>query len=672
MVFISEFLFSMLELYICIMKNIRNIVIAAHVDAGKTTITENLLFRSGSIRSLGDVNKGTAQTDSLNIEKERGISIRNSNVSFTSKNGIKINIIDTPGHADFSSETEKAIFAADAALLVISAIEGVQSHTETIWENLQKTKTPTVIFINKIDREGADTENVLDEIKNVLTKNIICLQSVNNEGYTNASLNDFWFDKDTENSSYKAVIERIAESDNDLLEEYLNNFDLDFEKVDNQLKKLIERAEIFPVILGSAKTDTGISAVEKIIEDYIAAPSSGDETDFSGFVYKIEHDKTLGKLSHVRIFSGEIKSRDSILNIRENKLEKVAQLRKNFTQKAENINIAATGDTAILTGLWLSKAGDFLGTMPAKKFCAINETGILTVKAKVENSADLPVFFKAFDELSDEDPGLMPQRFPDLQELQIKIRGKLQIEILSELIQERFGIAVIFEKPSIIYKETPLKRAEGYVRYWMPKPCWAIMKFIIEPGEKNSGVIYNSQVSVDKIKQRYQNQIEESLAFSLKQGLKGWEVTDLKITLIDGEDHEVHTHPHDFTVATPMAIMNGLQNSGTSYMEPVLSLRITAPEAFLGNIAGDLTNMRANFGNPEFENGNFILKGDVPASESIEYPTILASKTGGKAKISLNFAEYRKCDEQFGVETPYRGISPADTQKYILHKRKAL
>ncbi len=650
------------------MKNIRNIAFFAHVDAGKTTLTENLLFASGNIRTRGNVDKGTSQTDFLEIEKAKGISVRAACVSFK-KNDVTINLIDTPGHVDFSSETERTMLAIDGAILVISAVEGVQSHTETLWELLQKLKIPTIFFINKIDRQGADTEQVIEEISKTLTKNTISLQKTDNEGDTNAKIKNI-FIKNTEIEDQ--LIEKITEQNDNLLEKYFDNQELTFEELNNELKNSIKNCKLFPILFGIAKNDIGTSELLDAIIEYLPNPTPTSD-ELSGFIYKVEHDKTLGKISHIRLFSGEINKRDTIYNSSQETEEKVAQIKKVFSQKYIDIEKIEQGNIAVITGFTKARAGDIIGKKNiAKNADIISETSLLTVKVTAGNDADAPKLLAAFRQLSDEDTNLNMQWLNDLRELHINIKGKIQIEILTEILKNRFEINVIFNEPSIIYKETPKTTAEGYVKYWMPKPCWAIMRFKIEPAEKSSGIEFNSIVSFDKIKQRYQNQVREAIPQALKQGIKGWEVTDLKITLIDGEDHEVHTHPHDFTIATPMGIMDGLQNSNTDLLEPILEFKITAPEEFLGSIASDLTRMRANFGNPMFENEKVTLKGTVPAATSLDFTVKLASLTGGKGKFSTKFHSYEKCTLEQGQTTKYRGISPLDTAKYILHVRNAL
>ncbi|MBN2663558.1 MAG: TetM/TetW/TetO/TetS family tetracycline resistance ribosomal protection protein [Bacteroidales bacterium] len=650
------------------MKNIRNIAFFAHVDAGKTTITENLLYSTGSIKKKGNVDKGTSQTDFLDIEKEKGISIRVACVSMI-KDDVTINLIDTPGHVDFSSETERTMLAIDGAVLIISAVEGVQAHTETLCDLLQSLKIPTIIFINKIDRQGADIEQVIDEINKILTKKTIILQKADSEATNDAEiLNIFIKNKDIDTD----FIEKIIEQNEILLEKYFDDQELSFPELKLELKKNIKNCDLYPILFGSAKNGIGTTELLDAIIEYLPEPQTQNDK-LSGFIYKIEHDKTLGKISHIRLFSGMIRNRETVINSTQKIEEKITQIKKIYTQKLVDIEKIEAGNIAAVTGLSKAQAGDLIGEISSENQKILeHEIPLLTVKVLPKDEIETTKLLEAFEQLTDEDPNLNMQWLNDLRELHINIKGEIQIEILTEILKKRFGINVEFDEPVIIYKETPLKIAEGYVKYWMPKPCWATLRFKIEPAKTGSGVEYKSEVSFDKIKQKYQNQVQEAITISLKQGIKGWEVTDIKITLIDGEDHEQHTHPHDFTVATPMGIMNGLKNSDTSLLEPILNFRITIPEEFLGSIAGDLTKMRATFKNPQFENGKATLTGKIPASTSLDYSIKLASKTGGKGKISTKFDSYQKCTLEEGKTTPFRGISPLDTAKYILHIRNAL
>jgi len=648
--------------------NIRNIGILAHADAGKTTLTEHFLYLAGVTKKAGSVDEGSTQTDSLNVERERGISVRSSNTSFIWKD-IEINLIDTPGHVDFSSEVERSIRAIDAAILVISAVEGIQAHTATIWSALAFNKIPTLIFINKIDRIGSNTENVLNEIHKELTQKSLPLQNTLDEGNNHATVIACW----NPSSVNDKIIESIASTDDILLEKYINGERISFDEANQSFKKAIHRCDLFPVLMGSAKNETGIEELLNAAIFYLPPPEGNINQVFSALVYKIEYDKTIGKIAHLRIFGGSITNREIIRNTSQNIQEKITKIRKIKNGKNEDVPFASAGDVVGICGFNNALTGDILGE-PSVLISPNSglRMPLLTVQLKALNDKDYAGLAAALHELYIEDPSLDFQWLKDEKELHVKIMGWIQIEVLERIIEDRFHIKAKFENPTIIYKETPSTTAEGYVRYWMPKPCWAILKFRIEAGERGSGVKYESKIGVNSVLQKYQNEVERTIPLALQQGIKGWEVTDIIITLIDGEDHEMHTHPGDFTVATPMGIMDGLVNSGTTLLEPMISFNISATEDLLGSITSDITQMRGSFESPEMEKGSFRLKGLLPLATSLDYPVKLSSRSGGKAKISTQFHSYRECTDDDGVCRAFKGISPLDTAKYILKARKAL
>ena len=297
---------------------------------------------------------------------------------------------------------------------------------------------------------------------------------------------------------------------------------------------------------------------------------------------------------------------------------------------------------------------------------------LLTVQVEPGNASEINALIDALQILNNEDPDLQFEYLKEEQELHINIRGKVQEEILQSIIKTRFSLDVKFLEPTVIYKETPTIASEGYVRYWMPKPCWAIMKFKIEPAQRGSGVEYNSTVGVNDVKQQYQNDVAKTIPTALKQGILGWQVDDVKITLTEGEDHEMHTKSNDFAIATPMGIMEGLTHSESTLLEPILSFRISAPEENLGVLVSELIKLRAELESPVIENGQCKLKGEIPLATSINFPIKLSSLTSGKGKIISKFSAYKSCDKSLGKTRDFKGISPLDTAKYILKARKAL
>ncbi len=647
---------------------IRNIAIMAHADAGKTTITEQFLYLAGQTRQPGSVDKGTAQTDFLPVEKERGISVSSSHTSFHWGN-TRINLIDTPGHVDFSADVERIMRVPDGVILVISAVEGVQAHTETLWHALRERQIPVIFFINKIDRVGADTDAVIRTIEKDLKIIPMAFQEIIGEDENVSGFRSLW------SADYMdaRLLEKVVECDEGLMDSYLEGKVLLFGELDKQMARLIQCGNIYPLMFGSAKSGTGIEELLNYVVRYFPSPQGGTGKPLSALVYGIGHDKIMGKIAYVRVFNGSISNREVIVNATQDTKEKVTQVRRIFPGRFEDTGMVEAGDLAGLCGLGSACVGDLLGEPgdDIPEYVKLR-TPLIIVQVKAVNQKDYPALAAAMLELSAEDPALEFEWMREESELQVKIMGWIQMEVLERILADRFGIEAKFENPTVIYKETPASTGEGFVQYWMPKPCWAIMKFRIEPGERGSGVSYRSLVSVNDVQQKYQNEVERTISAALKQGIKGWEVTDIRITLIEGEDHPVHSRAGDFAVATPMGIMNGLVNTGTTLLEPMIRYKIDAPEELLGIITSDVTQMRGNFDSPVISSGRFILTGGLPLSTSIDYPVKLSSRSGGKARISTQFSGYRECTDDQGVIRPYRGISPLDTAKYILKARKAL
>jgi ribosomal protection tetracycline resistance protein len=348
-----------------------------------------------------------------------------------------------------------------------------------------------------------------------------------------------------------------------------------------------------------------------------------------------------------------------------------------FPGRVEDTGKVEAGDIAGICGLAGARVGDILVSGQGQGQGQVRDLPLLTaplisVQIRAVNQKNYPALAEAMMELAEEDPSLDFEWLREEGELHVKVMGWIQMEVLERILADRFGIAARFENPTVIYLETPATIGEGFVRYWMPKPCWAILKFRIEPGERGSGIIYKSIVPVNDVQQKYQNEVERTIAIALKQGIKGWEVTDLKITLTEGEDHPVHSRAGDFTIATPMGIMNGLVNTGTTLLEPMIRFRINAPEELLGPVTSDITRIRGSFESPEIDNGRFTLEGVFPLATSLDFPVKLSSRSGGRARISTHFSCYRECTDDQGIIRPYKGISPLDTAKYILKARKAI
>ena len=634
-------------------RKIVNLGIVAHVDAGKTTLTEQILLLCEAIRTAGSVDDGTAHTDFMEIERQRGISVKSASTALSWKN-VDINLIDTPGHVDFVAEVERAVWIVDCVVLVVSAVEGIQAQTEVIWQALHNLKKPVIFFINKIDRAGADAEKVFGDIKEKFSQSALMFSGANieNEIFT------------------QEIEEAVAENDDVLLEKYLDG-SLSAKEIRENLGRQFFACKIYPVLSGSAMFGKGIENLIDLIINICPSESGEDKEYVSGVVFKIEHSKASGRLAHVRLYAGSIKNRDVVHNLTRNLDEKIVQIRKNKLQKSIDTGILSSGDIGVICGFSHVQLGDILGSgkyiPPSYKMA----TPLLKVKVMPPDESQYPQLVEIMSELAAEDPLLEMMWERDERELVINITGMIQLEILEALIIERFGLKVAFSPPSVIYKETPATTGYGYEAYTMPKPCWAIIKFLLEPGERGSGVSYKSEVGDNKILYRYQSQIEQALPGSLKQGPLGWNVTDIKITLVDGESHFLHTHPLDFMMTTPMAMMNGLVSTGTDLLEPMLNFRVSVEESLGGKIIREVLDMRGTFDSPVISKGTFTMEGRYPAASSIDFPVRLASISSGRGMLSSYFSGYEICPLELGKTTPYRGINPLDRQRYILYIRNA-
>jgi len=649
--------------------NILNIGILAHVDAGKTTLTEHLLYHAGAIRKIGSVDKGSSVTDNLALEKERGISIKAATTSFNWKN-TKINLIDTPGHVDFSSEVARTLCVVDAVILVISAVEGVQAHTLTIVDALHDLKTPTLIFINKIDRLGADTEAVLRQIKKELQYKTVAISTSHDEGLTSAYISEVFNNNKISKEQKETITEELIETDQKLLTQYLNGIHFSDEVYLNTIAKNTSNNRIVPVFTGIAKNNIGVEILLNGIVDFIKPKKRNVSEEVAAYVYKLEHHKVHGAMAYVKVFSGELSAKSVIDNHTQGLETKINQTKTFHQTKHLDTNITA-GDIGIITGVLGTKAGNILGNPSEIPTLPELNIPVLSVQVIAINDKDYNALAQALQLIDKEDPSLQFKWHKPEKELILLLMGDMQIEILTHLLQERFNIAVNFTDPQIVYKETITKASEGYIRYWMPKPCWAIMTFLIEPAPLNSGVTYQSIVSKNDVHNKYQNEIARTIPKALEQGLLGWEVTDVKITLIKGEDHNVHSRPGDFNLATPMGIMKGLQNGGTHLLEPLLRFEIKTNEELLGKLISELTNRRAIIDSPTFDQDLVILSGTIPVATSLDLSIKLNTICSGRLRLRMVFDKYAVCPEGEGKTKDFKGVNPLDEAQWILHRRGA-
>ena len=666
-------------------KQIHNIGILAHVDSGKTTLTEQLLYLSGSIRQPGSVDEGTAATDSMSIEKQRGISVRSASAGIVWKD-TKINIIDTPGHVDFAGEVERALSALDYAVVIVSAVEGVRAHTENILKSLDSAKIPRLIFINKTDRAGADITSVLNELKSVTRTAYLEINKPEqteseNVRVINASAKEFLL-----NST-----EVLADINEKAEEAYLNEELLDEADIKVIIKEEILNCSLSPVLYGSAKHGIGIKELADALIEYMPSAEYKATKDLCGIIYKIEHDKQNGKISHIRLFGGKISTRDEVTVLTEGNSshdsvqsdaveieskaeakEKVAQIKIYNGAKLTDAGSVSGGDIAALCGLPSAKAGNFIGSLVQGTASKLVYPFLrVRVSPADGDERKLPELAGALSQLSDEEPYIDAKWENGQKEITISTTGKIQLEVLETLLKERYSLDACFSPPTVIYKETPSKAGFARASYTMPKPCWAVVEFKFEPMPRGYGVSYHGRLPSNQCFYRYQSHIRTSFNTCLEQGLYGWEVTDFKCTLVGGEHHTIHTHPLDFFVCTPMAFMNGLQETGSTILEPLLKIRITAPAELSGKLLSEIVKMGGEYDSPVTHSQTVSLEAVVPVATSMDFPTRLAVISSGKAVLNQTFYGYRECRDSLEHVNPRRGVNPLDRSKWILWARGA-
>ncbi len=660
-----------------------NIGILAHVDSGKTTLTEQLLFLTGAIRNAGSVDSGTAATDSLSVEKQRGISVRTATAT-TKWKDVTVNIIDTPGHIDFAGEVERALSALDYAVVIVSAVEGVRAHTENILKSLDAANLPRLIFINKVDRTGSDVSKVIKELEGISSQAHIVLSYISAEGTENCSVTG-----SDEKTFCRRATETLADISDEAAELFLEDKVLTKEKADEIIRKNIAECRLTPVVFGSAKYSVGIKELTDILVKYMPDSSRRATDDLCGIVFKIEHDKSLGKVSHIRLFGGEIANRDEVelfapeksqvvesdaVEIEDKKSikERVSQIKKSCGAKSTDMGIIRSGDVAAVCGLPSAKNGFYIGTPKhSENVNLVNPFLRVKVTPADSDPLKIPTLAKALNELSDEEPYMDAKWENGQKEITISTTGKIQLEVLSNLLKERYNLSAVFSPPTVIYKETPTKAGTGLSRYTMPKPCWAVVEFDIEPMPRGYGVSYHGRLPNNQCFYRYQSHIRTSFNRCLEQGLYGWEVTDFKCTLVGGEHHTIHTHPLDFFVCTPMAFMNGLVQTGSTILEPLLKIRVIAPEDFSGKIFSEIVKMGGEYDSPVIRSGMASVEAVVPVATSMNFPEKLAAMTSGKAVLSQVFHGYRECNDRIEHINPRHGVNPIDRSKWILWARGA-
>ncbi len=610
----------------------------AHVDSGKTTLSEAMLYKSGEIRKPGRVDNGTAFLDTHRLEKSRGITVFAKQAIFNLPSG-SFTLLDTPGHIDFSAETERAFQILDYAVLVISGIDGVQSHTETLWRLLGKYHIPVFIFVNKMDISSFSREYLLNELKHTLSDRII----------------DF-----SDTADKAEFMDSIAVCSEQLMNEFLEN-----ENISNELiKKEINNRNIFPCFFGSALKMAGIDELLEGISEYTTSPEYKDS--FSAKVYKITTENNL-RLTHLKVTGGTLKVRSLIKYGRKGDAteEKVNQIRIYSGAKFSAIDEAPSGTVCAVAGLTKTYAGECLGEEHGS-FTPVLES-VLSYRVIVPPDTDTHTVLAKLCMLEEEEPQLHVVWNEQLQEIHVQLMGEIQLEILKGLFAERFGIEIQLDKGSIAYKETIAETVEG-VGHYEPLRHYAEVHLLMEPGEQGSGLVFSASCSEDKLDRNWQRLILSNLEEYTHIGvLTGSPITDMKITLIAGRAHIKHTEGGDFRQAALRAVRMGLKSAKCTLLEPFYSFRLIIPVECLGRALSDLQRMDAEFDSPETQQETAVITGTAPVAEIYGYHTDVASYSKGKGRLSCVFKGYFPCCnpeeiiERIGYDSESDINNPADS-----------
>ena len=600
--------------------------ILAHVDAGKTTLSEALLFTAGAIRKAGRVDKKDAFLDNYELERERGITIFSKQAVFSYED-LRITLLDTPGHVDFSTEMERTLQVLDAAVLLISAADGVQSHTRTLWKLLESYQVPVFLFVNKMDQPGADQEKILAGIQNQLSGNCVDFTPLVGAAATESKGAALETDM-------QEAMEAVAICD----EELLNSFLTDGRISQEQLREKIAERKVFPCLFGSALRLQGIEALLSAIAAY--APEKTYPEAFGARVFKVTRDSQGSRLTHMKITGGTLKAKME-LTCAEDKTEKVNQIRIYSGERFEAVNEAVAGSVCAVTGLFGTMAGQGLGM--EKNLESPFLTPVLSYCLLLPEGTDPMAVMPKLKELEEEDPALSFTWEEELKEIHVHVMGEVQMEILKVLIRERFGLEIAFGKGRIVYKETIADTVEG-VGHFEPLRHYAEVHLLLEPGEPGSGLQFEADCSEDILARNWQRLILTHLEEKQHRGvLTGSVITDMKITLVSGRAHQKHTEGGDFRKATYRAVRQGLMEAMSVLLEPYYEFRLEIPEEMTGRAMTDMEKLFADFTLTERAEGRCVLTGCAPVETMRDYQKEVYAYTRGQGSLTVRLKGYMPC-----------------------------
>ena len=591
----------------------------AHVDAGKTTLSESILYTSGAIRKLGRVDNKDAFLDNNDYERQRGITIFSKQACFSYKD-LDVTLLDTPGHVDFSAEMERTLQVLDYAILVISATDGVQGHTRTLWRLLKHYNVPTFIFVNKMDMQGTDAEKVQAELRSELSDGCV----------------DF---------SSQDLFDELAMCSEPLLDEFMESGEL----ADAHIAQAVAQREVFPCFYGSALKLDRVDTLIQGLSRFMCERNYPD--DFSARVYKIGRDDRGSRLTFLKVTGGCLRVRDKIEykahggdEAKGLLIEKIDQIRKYSGEKYETAEEVGAGGVCAVTGLLRTFPGEGLGAEKASRLPVLEP--VLTYQIILPEEVSPAVMLPRLRELEEEEPQLHIVWDETLKEIQVQVMGEVQIEVLSELIRQRYGVQVTFGAGRIVYKETIAGTVEG-VGHFEPLRHYAEVHLLIEPGEPGSGCQFFTACSEDVLDRNWQRLILTHLEEKEYRGvLTGAPITDMKITVTAGRAHQKHTEGGDFRQATYRAVRQGLMMGECRLLEPVYAFRLEIPTEMTGRAMNDITRMHGRFAQPEIEGEMSILTGTAPVATMQEYQQDVTAYTRGQGKLSCTLQGYEPCHNE--------------------------
>lgn len=610
--------------------------ILAHVDAGKTTLSEELLYLCGEIRKIGRVDHGDAFLDTYELEKERGITIFSKQALLKTEN-MEVTLLDTPGHVDFSAEMERTLQVLDYAILVINGMDGVQSHTMTLWRLLERYQIPTFLFVNKMDQQGTDHDALLNDLKQHLHENCV----------------DFGRTQDTDYGMYEFTpeqLENIAVCEEDLLETYLETDIVE----DRDIVRLIVQRKIFPCYFGSALKEKGVKDFWNGVQKYTAEPKR--PTEFGAKVFKIARDEQGNRLTYMKITGGSLKVK-TLLSSNSNGQslpgrkaeedaweEKADQIRLYSGAKYELTSEAEAGTVCAVTGLTRTYPGEGLGIEQESELPILEP--VLNYQIILPDDCDPHQMLQKLRQLEEEEPQLHILWDSQFSEIHAQLMGEVQIEILKKLIWDRFHVAVEFGAGSIVYKETVAEPVEG-VGHFEPLRHYAEVHLLIEPGEPGSGCQFFTACSEDVLARNWQRLILTHLEEKEHIGvLTGSPLTDVQITILTGRAHAKHTEGGDFRQATYRAVRQGLRKARNILLEPYYEFRLEVPAEMIGRAMADVQKMQGTFDAPEVEGETAILKGTAAVAQMRDYQKEVVSYTHGTGKLFCSLKGYAPCKNQ--------------------------